>query len=57
MRVRYVLEETVHNGSGRLRITGQLTEAEAETHLWIQHQPYAAFRLAGGRPRLYSAPA
>lgn len=32
--VRYVLEGSVRKGGNRLRITGQLIEAETGTHLW-----------------------
>jgi tetratricopeptide (TPR) repeat protein len=32
--VRYVLEGSVRRGGNRLRITGQLIEAETGTHLW-----------------------
>jgi len=32
--VRYVLEGSVRKGSGRVRITAQLIEAETGTHLW-----------------------
>jgi TolB-like protein/class 3 adenylate cyclase/Flp pilus assembly protein TadD len=32
--VRYVLEGSVRKGGNRLRITGQLIEAETATHLW-----------------------
>jgi len=32
--VRYVLEGSVRKGGGRVRITGQLIEAETGTHLW-----------------------
>jgi adenylate cyclase len=32
--VRYVLEGSVRRGGGRVRITAQLIEAEAGTHLW-----------------------
>lgn len=32
--VRYVLEGSVRKGGNRLRITGQLIEAESGTHLW-----------------------
>jgi adenylate cyclase len=32
--VRYVLEGSVRKASGRLRVTGQLIEAETGTHLW-----------------------
>jgi TolB-like protein/tetratricopeptide (TPR) repeat protein len=32
--VRYVLEGSVRKAGGRLRVTGQLIEAEAGTHLW-----------------------
>jgi adenylate cyclase len=32
--VRYVLEGSVRKGGGRIRITAQLIEAEAGTHLW-----------------------
>ena len=32
--VRYVLEGSVRKAGGRLRITGQLVEAESGTHLW-----------------------
>ena len=32
--MRYVLEGSVRKASGRLRITGQLIEAETGTHLW-----------------------
>jgi adenylate cyclase len=32
--VRYVLEGSVRKAGGRVRITGQLVEAETSTHLW-----------------------
>jgi TolB-like protein/class 3 adenylate cyclase len=32
--VRYVLEGSVRKGGGRVRITGQLIDAETGTHLW-----------------------
>jgi adenylate cyclase len=32
--VRYVLEGSVRKGSGRVRITAQLLEAETGVHLW-----------------------
>lgn len=32
--VRYVLEGSVRQGGGRVRITGQLIDAETGTHLW-----------------------
>jgi len=32
--VRYILEGSVRKGGNRLRITGQLIEAESGTHLW-----------------------
>jgi adenylate cyclase len=34
--VRYVLEGSVRKGSGRVRITAQLIEAETGTHLWAE---------------------
>src|SRR5207244_3814795 len=34
MGVRYVLEGSVRKGGGRVRITGQLIDAETGTHLW-----------------------
>ena len=34
--VRYVLEGSVRKGGNRLRITGQLIEAETGTHLWAE---------------------
>jgi adenylate cyclase len=34
--VRYVLEGSVRKGSGRVRITAQLIEAETGNHLWAQ---------------------
>ena len=34
--VRYVLEGSVRKGGNRLRITSQLIEAEAGTHLWAE---------------------
>ena len=32
--VRYVLEGSVRKGSGRVRITAQLIDAESGSHLW-----------------------
>jgi TolB-like protein/class 3 adenylate cyclase len=34
--VRYVLEGSVRNAAGRLRITGQLIDAESGAHLWAE---------------------
>jgi adenylate cyclase len=34
LRVRYVLEGSVRKAGGRVRITGQLIDAETGTHLW-----------------------
>ena len=34
--VRYVLEGSVRRGGNRIRITGQLIEAETGTHLWAE---------------------
>src|SRR4030095_2720694 len=33
--VRYVLEGSVRKAGARLRITGQLVEAETGSHLWV----------------------
>src|SRR5439155_1550076 len=33
--VRYVLEGSVRKAGGRVRITGQLIDAETGTHLWV----------------------
>jgi len=35
--VRYLLEGSVRKSGGRVRITAQLIEAEAGTHLWADH--------------------
>jgi len=35
--VRYVLEGSVRKGGNRVRITGQLIDAETGTHLWADH--------------------
>jgi adenylate cyclase len=35
--VRYVLEGSVRRGGNRIRITGQLIEAETGNHLWAEH--------------------
>jgi TolB-like protein len=35
--VRYVLEGSVRKAGGRVRITGQLIEAETGAHLWADH--------------------
>jgi len=35
--VRYVLEGSVRKAGNRLRITGQLVEAESGSHLWAEH--------------------
>ena len=35
--VRYVLEGSVRKGGSRIRITGQLIEAETGNHLWAEH--------------------
>ena len=35
--VRYVLEGSVRKGGNRVRITGQLIEAESGAHLWADH--------------------
>jgi adenylate cyclase len=35
--VRYVLEGSVRRGGSRIRITGQLIEAETGNHLWAEH--------------------
>lgn len=35
--VRYVLEGSVRKSGGRVRITGQLIEAETGVHLWADH--------------------
>jgi adenylate cyclase len=32
-----LLEGSVRKGGGRVRITGQLIEAETRTHLWADH--------------------
>ena len=34
--VRYVLEGSVRNAAGRLRVTGQLIDAESGAHLWAE---------------------
>jgi adenylate cyclase len=34
--VRYVLEGSVRRGAGRVRITGQLVEAETARHIWAE---------------------
>lgn len=34
--VRYVLEGSVRKSAGRVRITGQLIEAESGRHLWAE---------------------
>jgi TolB-like protein/Flp pilus assembly protein TadD len=35
--VRYVLEGSVRKAAGRVRITGQLVEAETGRHIWAEH--------------------
>jgi TolB-like protein len=41
--VRYVLEGSVRKSANRVRITGQLIEAETSAHLWAGHGAEPAY--------------